>query len=82
MDVDAKKLIQVLLPRAKGKFTRKGLIVNGLRYRHDAYTEAFLRGGEAVVAYNPEDVTEVWLIEKGSFIRFTLIESRFAGKSL
>lgn len=82
MDVDAKKLIQVLLPRAKGKFTRKGLIVNGLRYRHDAYTEAFLRGGEAVVAYNPEDVTEVWLIEKGSFIRFTLIESRFARKSL
>ena len=82
MDVDAKKLIQVLLPRAKGKFTRKGLIVNGLRYRHDAYTEAFLRGGEAVVAYNPEDVTEVWLIEKGSFIRFTLIESRFTGKTL
>ena len=82
MDVDAKKLIQVLLPRAKGKFTRKGLIVNGLRYRHDAYTEAFLRGGEAVVAYNPEDVTEVWLIEKGSFIPFALIESRFVGKSL
>ena len=53
MDVDAKKLIQVLLPRATGKFTRKGLVVNGLRYRHDDYTEAFLRGGEAVVAYNP-----------------------------
>ena len=31
MDVDAKKLIQVLLPRATGKFTRKGLVVNGLR---------------------------------------------------
>ena len=82
MDVDAKKLIQVLLPRATGKFTRKGLVVNGLRYRHDDYTEAFLRGGEAVVAYNPEDVTEIWLIEKGSFIPFALIESRFAGKTL
>lgn len=82
MDVDAKKLIQVLLPRATGKFTRKGLVVNGLRYRHDAYTEAFLRGGEATVAYNPEDVTEVWLVEKGSFIPFALIESRFAGKTL
>ena len=82
MDVDAKKLIQVLLPRATGKFTRKGLVVNGLRYRHDTYTEAFLRGGEATVAYNPEDVTEVWLVEKGSFIPFALIESRFAGKTL
>ena len=82
MDVDAKKLIQVLLPRATGKFTRRGLVVNGLRYRHDAYTEAFLRGGEATVAYNPEDVTEVWLVEKGSFIPFALIESRFAGKTL
>lgn len=82
MDVDAKKLIQVLLPRATGKFTRKGLVVNGLRYRHDTYTEAFLRGGEATVAYNPEDVTEVWLVEKGSFIPFALIESRFARKTL
>ena len=53
--VDAKKLIQVLLPRATGKFTRKGLVVNGLRYRHDDYTEAFLRGGEAVVAYNSRE---------------------------
>ena len=35
MDVDAKKLIQVLLPRATGRFTRKGLVVNGLRYRHE-----------------------------------------------
>ena len=57
-------------------------MVNGLRYRHDDYTEAFLRGGEAVVAYNPENVTEVWLMEKGGFIPFTLIESRFEGKTL
>ena len=34
------------------------------------------------MAYNPEDVTEVWLIEKGRFIPFALIESRFTGKTL
>lgn len=80
--VTPKQLIQVLLPRAIGKFTRKGLQVNGLRYRHDAYTESYLKGGEALVAYNPEDVTQVWLIEKGCYIQFTLIESRFTGKTL
>ena len=34
------------------------------------------------MAYNPEDVTEVWLMEKGKYIPFTLIESRFEGKTL
>ena len=82
MDIKPKQLVRVLLPRAKGKFTRKGLMVNGLRYRHEDYTEAFLKGGEATVAYNPEDVTEVWVIEKGRYIPFELIESRFEGKAL
>lgn len=82
MDIKPKQLVRVLLPRAKGKFTRKGLMVNGLRYRHEDYTEAFLKGGEATVAYNPEDVTEVWVIEKGRYIPFALIESRFEGKAL
>lgn len=62
IDVKPKQLIRVLLPRAKGRFTRKGLMVNGLRYRHEDYTEAFLKGGEATIAYNPEDVTEVWVL--------------------
>ena len=74
--------IQCNVPRATGRFTRKGLQVNGLRYRHDAYTESFLKGGEALVAYNPDDVTQVWLVEKGCYIQFTLIESRFKGKCL
>ena len=82
IDIEPRKLIQVLLPRATGTFTRKGLRVNGLRYKHDDYTEAFLSGGEATVAYNPEDVTEIWLIDKGRYIPFTLIESQFSGKSL
>ena len=80
--VAPQKLIQTLLPRTTGKFTRKGLCVHGLRYKHDDYTEAFLSGGEVTVAYNPEDVTEVWLLDKGQYVPFVLIESRFNGKSL
>ena len=82
IDVDTRKIIMTLLPRATATFTRKGLKVNGLRYKHDDYTEEFLTGGEAVVAYNPDDVTELWLIDKGEFIPFTLIESRYVGKSV
>ena len=80
--VAPQKLIQTLLPRTTGTFTRKGLRVHGLRYKHDDYTEAFLSGGEVTVAYNPEDVTQVWLLDNGQYVPFTLIESRFNGKSL
>ena len=71
-----------LLPRTKARFTRKGLIVNGIRYRNDAYTEQYLQGGDAIAAYNPDNVTEVWLLEQGEYIPFKLIEQRFRGKSL
>lgn len=82
IDMDSRRLILTLLPRTTGKFTRKGLQANGLRYRHDDYTENFLKGGEVIVAYNPEDVTEVWIIDQGKYVPFTLIESRFRGKNL
>ncbi len=82
INIDPQALILTMLPRTTGKFTRKGLRVHGLRYKHNDYTEAFLSGGEAVVAYNPDDVTEVWLIDHGNYIPFVLIESRFSGKSL
>ena len=72
-----------LLPRTAGRFTRSGLKVNKLRYRHDNYTEKYLAGGEAIVAYNPDDVSYVWLIEEnGQYVRFDLIESRFDGENL
>lgn len=71
-----------MLPRTTGTFTRKGLRVNGLRYKHDDYTESYLSGGEVTVAYNPEDVTEIWLLDDGQYVPFTLIESRFNGKTL
>lgn len=82
IDVTPEQVIMTLLPRTKARFTRKGLMVNGIRYRNDAYTEQYLRGGDVIAAYNPDDVTQVWLLEKGEYIHFKLIERRFSGKSL
>ena len=80
--VEAKHLILTLFPRTIGTFSRNGLTVNKLRYYCDDYTEQYLKGGSAIVAYNPDDVSSVWLIEKGIYTEFTLIESRFYGKDL
>ncbi len=82
LSVTAEKLVLTLLPRTCGKFGRNGLRVNKLRYRNDGFTERYLTGGAAAVAYNPEDVSWVWLVENGAYTRFELIESRFSGKDL
>ena len=71
-----------LLPRTVGKFGRTGLKVNKLRYHCEGYTEQYLTGGTVTVAYNPEDVTSVWVIENGIYTEFTWIGSRFKGKDL
>ena len=71
-----------LLPRTTGQFTRSGLKVNGLRYKATGFTEEYLRGGTVTVAYNPEDISEVWLLRGGGYIPFQLIEQRFQGKTL
>ena len=71
-----------LLPRTTGRFSRSGLKVNKLRYHCEGYTEQYLAGGDVAVAYNPEDVSSVWLLEDGEYIEFTIIESRFEGKDL
>lgn len=34
------------------------------------------------MAYNPDDVSCVWVIENGCYTKFSLIESRFDGKPL
>ena len=52
-------------------------MVNKLRYRNDDYTERYLKGGQAIVAYNPDDASTVWLFEDGIFTEFELAESRF-----
>lgn len=80
--VSERELVLTLLPRTTGKFNRHGLNVNKLRYHCDGFTEQYLNGGTVTVAYNPEDVSVVWLQEKGRYTEFTLIESRFQGKDL
>lgn len=83
VSVKKSDLIYTLLPRTTGRFTRFGLQVNGMRYKHDNYTEKYLKGEDSVtVAYNPEDVSYVWLIESGCYIQFELIESRYKGKDM
>ena len=82
LSVSAKKVIMTLLPRTKAKFTRFGLAVNGLHYRNDDYKKEMLNGGTGVAAYLPEDSNEVFLIENGRYVAFTLIEQRFNNKSL
>ena len=80
--VNKEQLILTLLPRTTGEFSRVGLKVNQMRYKNEDYTERYLTGGKVTVAYNPDDVTVVWLKENGSYIPFTLIESRYSGKKL
>lgn len=80
--VDKQTLTLCLLPRTKGRFTRKGLIVNKLRYKAEGFTEHFLKGGECTVAYSTDDVSTVWLIDSGSFTPFSLVLSGLEGLSL
>ncbi len=82
IEIGKRELMLTLLPRTTGKFSRYGLRVNKLRYYCDGYTERYLSGGDVTVAYNPEDVTSVWLLEDGAYTEFTIIESRFEGKDL
>lgn len=80
--VTKEQIVLTLLPRTIGKFSRFGLKVNKMRYKNENFIEKYLSGGEVIVAYNPDDVSAVWLIENGSYIRFNLIESRYEGKEL
>ena len=80
--VDYNTLILTLLPRTTGKFSRKGFIANKLRYKNNKFTERYLNGGMATVAYNPDDISTVWLLENGVYTPFELIESRFNGESI
>ena len=79
--VDKRQLMLTLLPRTTGKFTRSGLIVNRVRYKNTNYAEKYLSGGNVTVAYNPDDSSSVWLVDKGNYVEFTLIESRYKNKS-
>lgn len=82
IDIGVSELLLTMLPRTTGKFSRYGLKVNKMRYYCEGYTEEYLKGGEITVAYNPEDVTSVWILEKSVYTEFTIIESRYEGKDL
>ena len=82
VSAEKEQVIMALLPRTIGKFTRHGLKVNQMRYKCDGYTEEYLCGGEVTVAYNPDDVSFIWLVDEGKYIRFELIESRYKTKNL
>ncbi|MCM1439787.1 MAG: transposase family protein [Roseburia sp.] len=79
---DDELLRLTLLPRCTGYFKRDGLNVNKLRYKNVAYTERYLKGGECVVAYNPDNVSKVWLYENGVYTPFDIIETYFGGMDL
>ena len=82
--VDDEQLRLTLLPRTEGKFTRRGLVVHKQRYRHceGKFTERYLNGGKATVAYDPDDISCVYLVESGSYTRFELILKVYDNLSL
>lgn len=84
ISVTPKQLELTLLPRTAGRFTRKGLIVSGHRYRHREgnYTEDYLSGGSVTVAYTEDDIGTVWLIKNGEYLTFDLICSEFADMTI
>ena len=82
--IDAGSLKRTLLPRTEGRFTRRGLVVHKQRYRHceGKFTERYLNGGKATVAYDPDDISCVYLVESGSYTRFELILKVYDNLSL
>ena len=75
-------LYKTLLPRTDAKFTRHGLKVGQLHYKCLGFVEEYLKGDKAIVAYEPNDCSYVFLVKDGDYIRFTLIETAFMGKSV
>ncbi len=82
--VDTEQLRLTLLPRTEGKFTRRGLLVHKQRYRHceGKFTEQYLNGGKAVVAYDPDDISSVFVLINGLYTRFELILKVYDSLSL
>lgn len=61
-------------PELKGSVEKFFYVVQGLYKSH-------LKGKEVMVAYNPDDVSGISLIENGQYVSFDLSESRYQGKS-
>lgn len=82
LPVSKEQLVLTLFPRTEGRFTRKGLVVNKMRYDADGFTEEYLNGGKCAVAFNPDDASVVWLLKEGDYIKFSLIEKKYQGMSV
>ena len=82
ISASSKLLELTMLPRTEGSFKRNGLNVNGLRYKNPAYTEKYLTGEKTIVAYNPNNVSKVWVVENNMYIEFELIETFFEDMDL
>ncbi len=82
--VDSKTLNMTLLPRTKGTFTRRGLSALKQRYRHceGNFTSDYLNGGPCLVAYDPADISIVWVIRNGEYFMFELILKAYEDTSL
>ena len=83
IQISKRNLILALLPRITTRFTRKGLMAFGLRYdcKNGNFTEEYLKGADAVIAYNPDSADNIYYLKEGEYIEFQLIESQFAHKS-
>ena len=82
IDVNQDTLNLALLPRTVGKFRRDGLHLNKLRYKAFGFTDDYLAGNEALVAYDPKNVSHIWLIKNNKYYQFDLIEPFFEKMSL
>lgn len=82
LSVSKEQLVLTLLPRTEGRFTRKGLVVNKMRYDADGFTEEYLNGEKCTVAFNPDDASVVWLLKEDDYIKFSLIEKKYNGMSV
>lgn len=76
-----------LMPRTTGNMTQRGLEVHGTHYNNPDYNKRFvwagMKGKEKVtVAYNPDDLSVVWLYEGIKYTPFEVVQSRFRGKTL
>lgn len=88
IEVDKELLTLTLLPRTKATFTRKGLLFRKLHYFADGFTNEYLNGGSVDIAYNPDSISNIWLLKNSGYIKFSLIDNLedmsfdFASKAL
>lgn len=87
VDAYPEKLNFVLLPRAMGRITQRGLEVFGVYYDNPKFKSRFVEAGlkgkkQIQVAYNPSNISRVWVCENGIYHEFGLTVKQYRGRSL